>query len=79
MTESMLLSKKGGGTSYQHLSSSQMDQKRSEIQKIHPFSKDREKIPYYDKPRGVFSGLTKVQIERFLERNKSRYKQMHGI
>ena len=73
----MLLAERGGGTSYRHLSEAQIDQIRAEVQKIHPFLTDREKISYFDKPRGMFSGLTFDQIERFITRNKKRFSSTH--
>ena len=71
--QAMLLSNRGGGTSYRHLSEAQVELIRKEIQNIHPFSLQREKISYYDKPRGMFSGLKMDQIERFISRNKKKY------
>ena len=40
-----------------------------------PFSIDRDKVEFYDKPRGMFSGLTEEQINRFLTRNKAHHKR----
>ena len=75
--QAMLLPERGGGTSYRHLSGAQMDLIRKEIQKIHPFSTNREKISYFDKPRGMFSGLTIEQIERFIRRNEKKFSSTH--
>ena len=42
---------------------------------MRPFDVDRAKVDYYDKSRGMFSGLDVEQIERFLLRNKAHYKR----
>ena len=75
--QAMLVTAGGGGTSYRHLSGTQMDLIRKEIQKINPFSTSREKISYFDKPRGMFSGLTVDQIDRFVKRNQKKFSTTH--
>ena len=46
---------------------------REVIRKWRPFEYRKEKINFHEKPRGIFSGLTSDQIERFLVRNKINF------
>ena len=73
--EAMLMKGEGGKTAYRYLSEAEKDKVNDEIEKLKPFDYDREKIEYYDKTRGVFSGLTMEKIERFLERNRTNFKR----
>ena len=74
--QSMLLDEEGGKKSLRYLSEDQIKKIRAEIQKHEPFNTNRETIiDYFDKPRGVFSGLTVAQIERFIVRNKRLFKR----
>ena len=70
-----LLQEEGGKASYRYMNDAQKKQIRDEIVKVEPFSTNRERVEYFDKPRGVFSGLTVEQIERFLTRNKDAYRR----
>ena len=71
--QSMLLLEEGGKSSYRYLSEAQKLKIREEIGRMKPFEKNREKIEYYDKARGVFSGLTDEKIDRFILRNKGNF------
>jgi hypothetical protein len=73
--QAMLLQEEGGKTSYRYLSDAQKKKIRDEIVKTDPFNSDREKVEFFDKTRGMFSGLTVSQIDRFLVRNKGHYKR----
>ena len=71
----MLLQEEGGKSSHRYLTDVQKYKIRQEIIRSDPFNKDRPKIEFYDKPRGIFSGLTSEQVDRFLVRNKGHYKR----
>ena len=71
--EAMLLTTEAGKTSYRYLSEAQILKMRGLITKLRPFSYDREKLEYFEKPRGIFSGLSIDQIDRFLVRNKKHF------
>ena len=70
-----MLPEAGGRTSHRHLSEAQRTKVRDEIVRVDPFSINRDKVEFYDKPRGMFSGLTEEQITRFLTRNKAHHKR----
>ena len=71
--QSMLLLEEGGKSSYRYLSEAQKLKVREEVRRKKPFEYNREKIEFYDKARGVFSGLTEEKIERFILRNKENF------
>ena len=48
---------------------------RRKISRMKPFSYDREKVEYFEKPRSTFSGLSLEQIDRFLVRNKNNFRR----
>ena len=50
----------------------------SELNRVQPFSQERQKIEYYDKISGSpFTGLTKERIMWFLKRNQSNFKKSY--
>ena len=71
----MLLQEEGGKSSHRYLTDVQKTKIRQEIIRSDPFNMDRPKIEFYDKPRGIFTGLTVQQVDRFLVRNKGNYKR----
>ena len=71
--QAMLLQEGGGRKSYRYLSEAVRLKVRAEVDRVKPFEYNREKVEYYDKPRGVFSGLTLEKIDRFLTRNKGNF------
>ena len=71
----MLTLEDGGRTSHRYLTEEQKMKIRHEIDLKDPFSKNRGKVDYFDEVRGMFSGLSVDQIERFLERNMKLYKR----
>ena len=73
--QSMLLTEEAGKSSYRYLSETQKTKMRTEIAKMKPFDNKRPKVEFFDKPRGVFSGLQPQQIERFLMRNKINFRR----
>ena len=73
--QSMLVKEDGGKSSHRYLNDAQKRKIREEIVKNKPFSSNRGVVNFFDKPRGVFSGLTIEQVERFLVRNKRLYKR----
>jgi hypothetical protein len=73
--QSMLLPEAGGRSSHRHLSEAQKMKVRGEIVRADPWNLSRDKVDFYDKPRGMFSGLTEEQINRFLIRNKAHHKR----
>ena len=73
--QAMMLQEECGRSSHRYLSDDQKRKIRQEIIRMDPFIRKREKVEYWDKPRGMFSGLTVQQIERFLVRNKTHYKR----
>ena len=73
--QAMMMAEQGGKSSYRYLSRDQRLKIRGEISKMKPFSYDREKVEYFEKPRSVFSGLSLEQIDRFLERNKNNFRR----
>ena len=73
--QAMLLPEDGGRSSHRYLSDDQKKKVRESIQRMRPFNVDSAKVDYYDKSRGMFSGLDVEQIERFLLRNKAHYKR----
>ena len=73
--QAMMLQEGGGRTSHRYLSDAQKQKIRDEIVRMKPFNIQREKVEYFDKTRGMFSGLTIQQLDRFLIRNKANYKR----
>ena len=73
--QAMMLQEECGRSSHRFLSDDQKRKIRQEIIRMDPFIRKREKVEYWDKPRGMFSGLTVQQIERFLVRNKTHHKR----
>ena len=71
----MMMSEEGGKSSHRYLTDSQKQKIRQEIIRVKPFNINREKVEYYDKPRGAFSGMTVEKLERFLVRNKGNFKR----
>ena len=71
----MLLPEDGGKTSHRYLSDVQKEKIRKEVVRVDPFNTKREKVDYFDKTRGMFSGLKLEQIDRFLIRNKANFKR----
>ena len=73
--QAMLLQEEGGKSSHRHLTDAQKKKIREEIVRMDPFNTSRDKVKFFDKFRGMFSGLTVQQIERFLIRNKALHKR----
>ena len=73
--QSMMMAEQGGKSSYRYLSKEQKMKIRREISRMKPFSYDREKVEYFEKPRSTFSGLSLEQIDRFLVRNKNNFRR----
>ena len=73
--QAMLLPEQAGKTSSRYISDVQKNKMRAEISKMKPFNYERGKVEYFDKPRGVWDGLTADQIDRFLERNKKNFRR----
>ena len=73
--QAMLVTEEGGKSSSRYISEVQKTKMRGEIRNNKPFSYEREKVDYYDKPRGVWSGLTAEQIDRFILRNKNNFRR----
>ena len=73
--KAMLLQEEAGKSSFRYLSEAQKTKIREEIVKMKPFDYNRDKLDYFDKTRGVFSGLTTEQLERFLLRNRDNFKR----
>ena len=71
----MMLPEAGGRSSHRHLSDAQKTKVRDEIVRADPWDINRDKVEFFDKPRGMFSGLTVEQINRFLIRNKAHHKR----
>ena len=71
--QAMMVIDEGGKSSCRYLSPEQKTKIREEIRKMKPFNYQREKICYFDKTRGIFSGLAVDQVERFLLRNKVNF------
>ena len=73
--QSMLIPEEAGKSSCRYISEAQKTKIRAEIAKMKPFEYKRPKIEYFDKPRGVFSGLSAEQIDRFILRNKNNFRR----
>ena len=48
---------------------------KAEIKRMKPFVKNRQKVQFYDKTRGMFSGLDVKQLDRFIDRNRINFKR----
>ena len=71
---SLLISQTGGRSSHSYFNEDQKSKIKEEIERVKPFDRNRAKIQYYDKSKGsVFSGLSELQLKRFLERNKKLF------
>ena len=73
--QAMLLPEKGGKSSHRYLSDAQMMKIKAEIKRMKPFDMNRQKVEYYDKTRGMFSGLDEEQVDRFIQRNRANHKR----
>ena len=72
--DSTLIPQGGGRSSHSYFSDDQKNKIREEIERVKPFDKRREKIQFYDKSKGsVFSGLSEINLKRFLERNRKLF------
>jgi hypothetical protein len=73
--QAMLIPEEAGKSSCRYVSEAQKKKMRAEIAQMKPFDYKRQKIEYFDKPRGIFSGLNAEQIDRFLLRNKNNFRR----
>ena len=73
--QAMLLQEEGGRSSHRYLSDAQTMKIEAEIKRMKPFDLNREKVEFYDKARGMFSGLDVEQVDRFILRNQSNFKR----
>ena len=73
--QAMLLPEEAGKNSSRYISDVQKEKMRSEITKLKPFNYDRETLEYFDKPRGVWSGLGSDQLDRFIQRNRKNFQR----
>ena len=72
--KSMLCENLGGHSSNDYIGNDRREVMKDEIAKINPFSKNREKINFFDKSKGSpFSGMNLEKVERFVKRNKKNF------
>ena len=74
--ESMLCSSLSSTTTYDYIGEERRKVMSEKVKEIDPFSQTRDKIDFFDKPKGTpFAGMTLEKIKSFLDRNKTNYKR----
>ena len=74
--ESMLCTSYSSTTSYDYIGEEKRRIIAEEVSRVNPFSKNREKITFYEKSSGSpFAGMTNEKIDKFLKRNCANFKR----
>ena len=72
--KSMLCESTASHASNDYIGVERREVMREEIDKINPFSKNRQKMDFFDKSRGSpFSGMNMEKVGRFVTRNKKNF------
>ena len=67
-------------SSYDYIGDDKRDVIAQEISKVNPFSKDREKVDFYDKTFGSpFAKMELSNLSRFMDRNKAKFRKQKLI
>ena len=73
-----MLFKPAMSSTQQYLTDEQKLRVKTELDRVMPFSLQREKIEYFDKiPGSPFVGLTEERVLWFLKRNQSKFMKMY--
>ena len=66
--------------SYDHIGDERREAIAKELFKVNPFSKDRSKIDFFDKSKGSpFTGMDLPSLERFMKRNRDKFRKQQLI
>ena len=75
-----MLDNASSSSSYDYIGEEKREAIAKEIFKVNPFSRDREKLDFYDKSLGSpFAGMDLPSLSRFMDRNRDKFRKQKLI